>query len=118
MHKPTAHFATRRFFVSQLSAALVVMAFLALPLITQSARAADDDVIRHSFLGVGKANKAVIVGEDGKVQWKFDMPASDGWVLPNGNVLLALYGTKNFPNGGIVEVERESKKRSHCSMTI
>ena len=52
----------------------------------------------------------VIVGEDGKVQWRFDMPASDGWVLSNGNVLLALYGTKDFPNGGVVEVDRKTKK--------
>ena len=66
--------------------------------------------ITHSFLGVGKANRVVIVGEEGKVNWRFDMPASDGWVLPNGNVLLALYGTRGFPNGGVVEVERESKK--------
>lgn len=66
--------------------------------------------ITHSFLGCGKANKAVIVGEDGKVIWKLDMPASDGWVLPNGNVLLALYSCEGFPNGGAVEVERESKK--------
>ena len=65
--------------------------------------------ITHSFLGVGKANKAVIVGEDKKVEWSFNMPASDGWVLPSGNVLLALYGTKEYPNGGIVEVDRESK---------
>jgi hypothetical protein len=72
--------------------------------------AADDSKITHSFLGVGKANRAVIVGENGKVEWKLDMPASDGWVLPNGNVLLALYGTKGFPNGGVVEVERETKK--------
>ena len=52
----------------------------------------------------------VIVGEDGKVQWRFDMPASDGWVLPNGNVLLALYGTKGFPNGGVAEVNRKTKE--------
>jgi hypothetical protein len=75
-----------------------------------SAKAEGKAAIRHSFLGAGKANRAVIVGEDGKVEWKFDMPASDGWVLPNGNVLLALYGTKGFPHGGVVEVERESKK--------
>jgi hypothetical protein len=66
--------------------------------------------ITHSFIGVGKANKTVIVGEDGKVEWKFNMPASDGWVLPNGNILLALYGTKGYPNGGVVEVERKTKK--------
>lgn len=66
--------------------------------------------IRHSFLGLGKANKAVIVGEDGSVEWKMDLPSSDGWVLPNGNVLLALYKCEEFPNGGAVEVERATKK--------
>lgn len=82
------------------------------PFGSTSARAADDEAtpIRHSFLGVGKANKVVIVGEDGKVEWRLNMPASDGWVLPNGNVLLALYGTKEFPNGGVIEVERATKK--------
>ena len=68
------------------------------------------EAITHSFLGAGKANRVVIVGEDGKVQWRFDMPASDGWVLSSGNVLLALYGTKDFPNGGVVEVDRKTKK--------
>lgn len=66
--------------------------------------------ITHSFLGVGKANRTVIVNEQGEVEWRLDMPASDGWVLPNGNVLLALYGTKEFPNGGVIEVERATKK--------
>ncbi|MBL6706616.1 MAG: hypothetical protein ISQ06_10915 [Planctomycetaceae bacterium] len=69
-----------------------------------------DDAITHSFLGCGKANRAVIVGEDGKVEWKFDKPASDGWVLANGNVLLALYPTPDFPKGGVVEVERATKE--------
>ena len=69
-----------------------------------------DDVIKHSFLGCGKANRAVIVDEDGKVQWKYDKPTSDGWVLGNGNVLLALYPTQGFPNGGVVEVERATKE--------
>jgi len=69
-----------------------------------------DDAIKHSFLGCGKANRAVIVGEDSKVQWLYDRPASDGWVLANGNVLLALYPTQGFPNGGVVEVDRATKK--------
>ena len=72
--------------------------------------ASADDSIRHSFLGVGKENKVVIVGEDGAIEWKLDLPASDGWLLPNGNVLLALYGTSEFPNGGILEVDRETKQ--------
>lgn len=68
------------------------------------------DEIKHSFIGVGKANRTVIVGEDGKVKWRVDLPASDGWVQPNGNVLLALYGTKEFPNGGVVEIDRDTKE--------
>ncbi|MBP85268.1 MAG: hypothetical protein CMJ64_00900 [Planctomycetaceae bacterium] len=88
---------------------LPVLLALVLASVLASSGLAKDE-IKHSFLGVGKANGAVIVGERGEVEWKLDMPASDGWVLPNGNVLLALYGTKGFPNGGVVEVERETKK--------
>ena len=69
-----------------------------------------EDTIRHSFLGVGKANRTVIVNEKGDVEWSYNMPASDGWVLPNGNVLLAMYGTQKYPNGGILEIERKTKK--------
>lgn len=88
----------------------VIVCLTLFSLLGPQAFAGDDAAIKHSFLGVGKANRTVIVGEDGEVRWKFDMPASDGWVLPNGNVLLVLYGTKGFPNGGVVEVERATKK--------
>ncbi|MEM7235019.1 MAG: hypothetical protein AAF517_22770, partial [Planctomycetota bacterium] len=86
----------------------VVLAVMALAMGSGTGSAADE--VRHSFLGCGKANRAVIVGEDGKVEWKFDKPASDGWVLPDGNVLLALYPCKGFPKGGVVVVERKTKK--------
>ena len=66
--------------------------------------------IQHSFLGVGKANRTVIVGEDGEVKWRVDLPASDGWVQPNGNVLLALYNTEEFPGGGVAEIDRDTKE--------
>jgi hypothetical protein len=67
-----------------------------------------DEPVSHSFLGVGRANQAVIIGEDGQRQWHYPAPASDGWVLSNGNVLLALYPTADFPGGGVVEVSREN----------
>lgn len=81
---------------------------LALSLIFSVSPKNSASAIRHSFLGVGKANKTVIVGEDGEIKWKADFPASDGWVLPNGNVLLALYATDNYPNGGVVEIDRDT----------
>lgn len=89
---------------------LAILAFLFFCLPGQEVRGAEEAGIQHSFLGVGNANHVVIVNEDGEIAWKLDLPASDGWVLPNGNVLLALYATKDFPNGGVVEVERETKK--------
>jgi outer membrane protein assembly factor BamB len=89
---------------SSLCAAISLSVFFSLATSPVSAE------ITHSFLGLGKANQAVIVAEDGTVQWKFEKPASDGWVLPSGNVLLALYPTEGFPGGGVVEVDRETKK--------
>lgn len=79
-------------------------------IVPQTTFGEDADLIRHSFLGVGKANKVVIVDEGGSVAWSLNLPASDGWVLPNGNVLLALYGCQGFPDGGVVEVNRQSKE--------
>ena len=77
------------------------------------AAARSDEPVRHSFLGVGKANQVAIIGEDNQVKWKYGVPASDGWVLPSGNVLLALYGTAEFPNGGILEVNPKTDEVKH-----
>jgi hypothetical protein len=45
--------------------------------------------IRHSYFVMG--GKTAIIGEDGKVQWEHKGGSRDGFVLPDGNVLLA-YG--------------------------
>ena len=66
--------------------------------------------IKHSFLGVSKGGGAVIFDEDGKQVWKSNLPSSDGQVLENGNILLAVYPTKGYPKGGIVEIDRKSGK--------
>ena len=42
--------------------------------------------IRHSYLVLG--GKTAIIGEDGKAQWEYRGGSRDGFVLPNGNVLL------------------------------
>ena len=43
--------------------------------------------LRHSYLVLG--GKTAIIGEDGKAQWEYKGGSRDGFVLPNGNVLLA-----------------------------
>jgi len=43
--------------------------------------------IRHSYLVMG--GKTAIIGEDGAARWEYRGGTRDGFVLPNGNVLLA-----------------------------
>ena len=56
--------------------------------------------IRHSYLVLG--GRTAIINEDGKVEWEYDGGSRDGFVLPNGNVLIA-YGDR------VVEVTREKQ---------
>lgn len=45
------------------------------------------ETIKHSYLALGA--KTAIIAEDGKVVWEHAGGSRDGFVLPNGNVLLA-----------------------------
>lgn len=63
--------------------------------------------ITHAFLATG--NETFINDPTGKTIWKFPQSTRDGWVLDNGNVLLAVSKSKNFPGGGVVEVNLEGK---------
>jgi hypothetical protein len=45
------------------------------------------ETIKHSYLVLGA--KTAIIAEDGKVAWEHAGGSRDGFVLPNGNVLLA-----------------------------
>jgi hypothetical protein len=75
---------------------------------TSSARAAaPKDPIKHSFLATGV--ETYILDDDGKVVWRYPQGTRDGWVLPNGNVLLAVTKNKEYPGGAAVEVTRDGK---------
>src|ERR1700733_5093236 len=71
------------------------------------ATAAEPDKITHSFLATG--NETYILDDAGKVTWRYPQGTRDGWVLPNGNVLLAITKNKDFPGGAAVEVTKEGK---------
>lgn len=76
-----------------------VLALLPLSLLASQ----EAPAITHSFLAAGPETR--IVGADGKVIWSYPRPTRDGWVLPNGNLLLTLAGKP----GGVVEVTRDQK---------
>ena len=74
-----------------------------------AARAVDApaSAIKHSFLATGGDTR--IVDGDGKVVWRYPGNTRDGYVLPNGNLLLAVSKSKDFPGGGVVEITRDNK---------
>jgi hypothetical protein len=73
------------------------------------AAAADEPAgkVTHSFLAAG--DETFIVDGAGKVTWKYPQSSRDGWVLPDGHVLLALSKSKDYPGGAAAEVTREGK---------
>ncbi len=63
--------------------------------------------ITHSIFIAG-GETAILDGE-GKPLWSYPAATRDGFVLPNGNLLLALSKNKDYPGGAVVEVTRENK---------
>ncbi|MEL7498018.1 MAG: DUF1080 domain-containing protein [Planctomycetota bacterium] len=69
-----------------------------------------DKTTTHSFIGFGRANGIVMIDENGETEWNIRQPASDGCLLDNGNLLVALYPTKIFPKGAVAEFDIQSKE--------
>jgi len=61
----------------------------------------------HGFLATGA--ETYIRDGNGKLVWQYPQGSRDGWVLANGNVLLALSKNKSYPGGAAIEVTREGK---------
>jgi hypothetical protein len=66
-----------------------------------------DTGIKHSFLVCGATT--ALIGEDGAVAASYPYNTRDGYLLSNGNLLLAVSKSKDFPGGGIVELSRDGK---------
>jgi hypothetical protein len=61
----------------------------------------------HSFLVAG--TETYIVGGDDAVRWRYPGSTRDGWVLPDGHILLAVSKGKEYPGGAVVELDRDGK---------
>jgi len=80
---------------------------LAVLLAAVAAHAVAADPPRHTFLATGA--ETFIADDTGKASWTHPHSSRDGWVLPSGNVLLALSKSKSYPSGAVVEVDRAGK---------
>ncbi len=74
---------------------------------THGVAADPTDKITHGFLATG--GETYLRNGAGKVLWSYPHSTRDGWVLANGNILLALGTSKDHPKGAAVEVTREGK---------
>lgn len=81
----------------------LALAALALPFAARGA----DEKIAHGFLATGA--ETYIADGTGKRTWSYPHSTRDGWVLPSGNVLLALSKSKEHPGGAVVEVTKDGK---------
>ena len=85
---------------------VVPVAMLGLAVSESMCRAVDaPPKITHSFLATG--GETYILDGEGQVTWSYPKSTRDGWVLPSGNILLAL--SKSNDGGSVVEVTREGK---------
>ncbi len=63
--------------------------------------------IKHSFIVFGQ--ETFVVDGEGKITRQIPKSSRDGWLLPNGNVLLAVSKGKEFPGGGVLELTKDGK---------
>lgn len=63
--------------------------------------------ITHDFLAFG--GETYVMGADGAVKRSWPGNTRDGWLLANGDLLLAATKSKEFPHGGAIEVSPDGK---------
>lgn len=63
--------------------------------------------VRHEFLATG--GETFIADSSGKTTWSYPHGTRDGWVLDNGNILLALSKSATHPGGAAAVVDRSGK---------
>lgn len=66
---------------------ILLLIFAPSILSTKSAEVAPTAAIHHSYLVMG--NKTAIISEDGSADWEYTGGTRDGFVLPDGHILLA-----------------------------
>ena len=74
-----------------------------------------EEKITHSFLATGSETR--IVDGEGKTVWSYPSATRDGFVLPSGNVLLAVSKNKDYPGGAVIEITRDNQIVFECKGT-
>ena len=74
--------------------------------------APEASAITHSFLATGGKTFIMMFDKDnpqGKMVWQYPAATREGWVLPNGNLLLAVSKGAAYKGGAAIEITRDNK---------
>lgn len=63
----------------------------------------------HPFLATGAQTR--IVGTNGSTLWEYPHASRDGWVLPDGELLLVLSASASHRGGAVVRVDRHGTEK-------
>jgi hypothetical protein len=63
--------------------------------------------ITHGVMGFGE--DTFIANSSGQILWKDPHNTRDGWMLPNGHLLLTITKCSDYPGGAAIEVDRSAK---------
>jgi hypothetical protein len=63
--------------------------------------------IRHAVLALGA--ETFMLSAEGETVWTYPRPTRDGWVLPDGTILLAVNQCTEYPGGAAVLMHRDGK---------
>ena len=74
---------------------------------TPVARQVSETGITHWIMGFGA--DTYMMSADGRTTWSYPLGTRDGWMLPNGNLLLTITRCSEYPGGAVLEVNRAGK---------
>lgn len=80
---------------------------LLLPFFIAFADGAEPVKITHTTFIAG--SETAILSNTGEALWHYPAATRDGYVLPNGNVLMAVSKNKDHPHGAVLEVTRDNR---------
>ncbi len=69
---------------------------------------ADDSGTTHGFIAFGE--QTYIISDTGEKTWTYPHSTRDGYVLKNGNIILTLSKSKQYPGGAVVEIDKTGKE--------
>lgn len=89
--------------VANMKYSILALTLLLIPVCQTQA----EDKVTHGFLATG--SHTYIMDGNGKELWNYPSASRDGYVLPNGNVILTVNKGRKYSGGAVLEINRDAE---------